>query len=144
LRIVRDQIGAPTLAVEIARATTDILAQMFGQGHGPFSLAEVSGTYHVTASGETSWYEFAKAILEEAAEARPDSDWLASATSNLPLIARRVVPITTEEYPTPARRPAYSVLSNARLARTFHIRLPDWRMQLHSTFSGSVPGIPRK
>jgi len=135
LRIVRDQIGAPTLNSEIAGATTKILAQICDTEGGPFSLADVSGIYHMTAAGETSWYDFANAILDEAAKIPATCPWFAAATSNLPLIARRVVPITTNEYPTPARRPAYSVLSNARLNRTFSLQLPDWRRQLHSVFA---------
>lgn len=135
LRIVRDQIGAPTLSKEIANATTNILSQTCAGASSSFSFPEVSGIYHVTAAGETNWYDFAKAILEEAAVTAATSPWFAAATSNLPLITRRVIPITTNEYPTPARRPAYSVLSNARLARTFSLQLPDWRMQLHSVFA---------
>jgi dTDP-4-dehydrorhamnose reductase len=135
LRIVRDQIGAPTLNSELARATTNILGQICGAGGGPFSLPDVSGIYHMTAGGETSWHGFADAIFEEAAQTTADCPWFASATNSLPLIARRVIPITTEEFPTPARRPAYSVLSNARLNRTFSLRLPDWRKQLHSVFA---------
>jgi len=135
LRIVRDQIGAPTLNSEIAGATTKILAQICDAEGGPFSLPDVSGIYHMTAGGETSWYDVANAILEEAAKTPAAGPWFAAATSNLPLIARRVVPITTNEYPTQARRPAYSVLSNARLNRTFSVQLPDWRKQLHSVFA---------
>ncbi len=135
LRIVRDQIGAPTLNSEIAAATTKILAQTCDAEGGPFSLADVSGIYHMTADGETSWYDFANAILEEAAKATAAPPWFAAATSNLPLIARRVIPIATNEYPTRARRPAYSVLSNARLNRTFSLQLRDWRKQLHSVFA---------
>jgi dTDP-4-dehydrorhamnose reductase len=135
LRIVRDQIGAPTLSSELARATTNILAQICGAEGGPFSLPDVSGVYHMTSGGETSWHEFANAILEEAAQVPATCAWFAAATNNLPLIARRVIPITTDEYPTPARRPAYSVLSNARLNRTFSLQLPDWRKQLHSVFA---------
>lgn len=135
LRIVRDQIGAPTLNTEIAGATTKILAQICDAEGGPFSLPDVSGIYHMTAGGETSWYDVANAILEEAAKTPAAGPWFAAATSNLPLIARRVVPITTNEYPTQARRPAYSVLSNARLNRTFSVQLPDWRKQLHSVFA---------
>ena len=142
LRIVRDQIGAPTLCGEIASATTNILAQICDRERGPFSLAEVSGTYHMTAGGETSWYDFAKAILEEAAMIPATTPWFAAATSNLPLITRRVIPISTNEYPTPARRPAYSVLSNARLTRTFSLQLPDWRKQLHSVFADPPPEAP--
>jgi dTDP-4-dehydrorhamnose reductase len=135
LRIARDQIGAPTVSREIAKSTAEILARIYGREQSPLSLAEVSGIYHMTASGETSWYDFAKAILEEAKVIVPDTPWFAAATGNLPLIARRVIPIATNEDSTPARRPAYSVLSNARLARIFSLRLPAWRTQLHSVFA---------
>jgi dTDP-4-dehydrorhamnose reductase len=139
LRIVRDQIGAPTWSREIAAATTQILSQACAREGGPLSFSEFSGTYHMTAVGETSWYGFAKAILEEASRPVPSGSWLAAVTSQRPLIAHHVIPITTDEYLTPARRPAYSVLSNARLARTFGTQLPDWRTQLHSVFSESAP-----
>jgi dTDP-4-dehydrorhamnose reductase len=135
LRIVRDQTGAPTLNVEIATATTNILAQLCDAGAGRRSVADLSGTYHMTAGGETTWFDFTNAILEEAANCPVTLPWIAAATNSLPLIVRRVVPITAIEYPTPARRPAYSVLSNARLNRTFSVRLPDWRTQLHSVFA---------
>ena len=142
LRIVRDQIGAPTLNREIASATTNILAQICDRKGGPFSLADVSGIYHMTAGGETTWYDFANAILEEAAAAPATSPWFAAATNSLPLIARRVMPITANEYPTPARRPTYSVLSNVRLNRTFSLQLPDWRKQLHSVFADRLTEAP--
>ncbi len=136
LKIVRDQTGAPTLAAELARATTKILAQVSDTEAGPFSLADMSGVYHMTAGGETSWYDFTNAILEEAAKpAAAACPWFAAATNNLPLLTRRVIPIPASEYPTPARRPAYSVLSNSRLNRTFSLQLPDWRKQLHSIFA---------
>ncbi len=140
LRVVRDQTGAPTLSREIARATAQILTQLSAKQAGRISLEGVSGVYHMTAAGETSWYEFAKAILEEAAgvpEARP---WLTAATEDLPLIARRVVPVSAAAYAAAARRPAYSVLSNARLAHTFSVRLPEWRKQLHSVFEAGAAG----
>jgi dTDP-4-dehydrorhamnose reductase len=98
-------------------------------------LDEVSGVYHMTAGGETSWYDFAKAIVEESAVILPSIPWFAAATNNQPLVAHRVIPISTAEYPTPARRPAYSVLSNARLARTFSLDLPEWRTTLRSIFA---------
>jgi dTDP-4-dehydrorhamnose reductase len=135
LKIVRDQIGAPTLNEEIAAATTNIIAQMSGANSGSSSPAEVNGIFNMTASGETSWYDFTNAILEEAAKIPASTPWFAAATNNLPLITTRVIPIAASEYPTPARRPAYSVLSNARLDRTFSLQLPDWRKQLHSIFS---------
>jgi len=137
LRIISDQIGAPTSSYEIAGATTQILAKLLAHEKRIHPLAKVSGTYHMTAAGETSWAGFAEAILEHARSNPPRAPWYLSATSNLPLIAKRVVPITTAEYPTPAQRPAYAVLSNQSLADTFQTHLPDWRVQLSSVFAGS-------
>jgi dTDP-4-dehydrorhamnose reductase len=137
LRIVHDQIGAPTWCREIARATTSILDHLSRDGQGVPSFPQVSRTYHMTAGGIASWCDFAQVILAEASKAPPNLPWLAAATGGRPLLARRVVPITTAEYPTPARRPAYSVLSNARLSATFGVQLPEWREQLHSAFGAS-------
>jgi dTDP-4-dehydrorhamnose reductase len=141
LRIVRDQFGAPTLNIEIADATASILAQLCGdtgRGGSP-SFADVSGVYHMTAGGETTWYDFTKSILEKAANIPPDFPWFAAATGGSPLRVRRVIPITASEYPTPAQRPPYSVLSNARLKRDFGIQLPDWQTQLQSVFAAAIP-----
>jgi dTDP-4-dehydrorhamnose reductase len=108
LRIVSDQIGAPAWSRMIAEATAHAIARAVADP------MKYSGIYHLTAAGETSWYGFAEAIFEQfALERRP-----------------AVVPITTAEYPTPAKRPAYSVLSNEKFARVFGLRLPDWRDQL--------------
>jgi len=134
LRVVCDQIGAPTFCGEIANATTRILFQLLRESEGLARLADVSGIYHMTAAGEASWHAFAEAILEETANSRPSAPWFAAATNNLPLIADQVIPIPSASYPTPARRPAYSVLSNSRLARAFSVELPGWRTQLHSVF----------
>jgi dTDP-4-dehydrorhamnose reductase len=135
LRIVRDQVGTPTLNTEIAEATTKILSQLCSQGNCAISMSKVTGIYHMTAAGETTWFDFAEAIWQEARTINPGTPWFAAATSNLPLITRRIIPIQTSEYPTPARRPAYSVLSNERLARTFSVKLPHWRDQLYSIFT---------
>ena len=135
LRIVRDQIGAPTLNTEIAGATTTILSRICDTKTGPFSAEEMSGIYHMTAGGETSWHGFASAILEEAVNTPATCAWFAAATGGSQLIARSVIPIASSEYPTPARRPAYSVLSNARLSRVFSVQLPAWRVQLKSAFA---------
>jgi dTDP-4-dehydrorhamnose reductase len=132
LRIVTDQIGAPTWSREIASATAEVLRNFFDRTGNVSAWAELSGTYHMTAGGETSWFEFAKAILEEAKkQATSPPRWFAEATRGKPLLSRVVTPITTAEYPTPARRPAYSVLSNIHTVRTFGIELADWRTQLH-------------
>jgi dTDP-4-dehydrorhamnose reductase len=132
LRIVSDQVGAPTLNTEIAEATTKILSQLCSQGNCAISMSKVTGIYHMTAAGETTWFDFAEAIWQEARTIEPRTPWFAAATSNLPLITRRILPIRTSEYPTSARRPAYSVLSNERLVRTFSVQLRHWREQLHS------------
>ncbi|MDR7194352.1 dTDP-4-dehydrorhamnose reductase [Luteimonas terrae] len=108
LRVVADQIGTPTPAALIA----DVTAQILRAGN------EGSGTWHLTATGETSWHGFAQAIFEGAIERG--------------LIARAptVLAITTADYPTPARRPAYSRLDTESLEREFSISLPDWRTAL--------------
>lgn len=134
LRIVCDQVGAPTRNVDIAASTTEILAQI---AQGPQGLVELSGnggTYHMTAAGVTTWHDFAVEALQRTSQNPKTLPWLTSALGGLPLRTNVVIPITTQQYPTPARRPAYSVLSNALLAKTFEIELPDWRMQLCRAF----------
>jgi len=140
LRVVRDQIGAPTWCREIARATASVLRTLLHRGNSAEAFAASSATYHMTAAGATSWYEFAQEILKDARRAPPDLPWLAAATQGRQLIAETVAPITTDQYPTPARRPPYSVLSNALLNRTFGVNLPDWREQLHAAFGEQVGG----
>lgn len=105
LRVVSDQVGTPTSADLIARVTAQLL-----DGRLP-----VSGTWHLTASGQTTWHGFAEAIIA-GAHARG-------------LLPRRtpVEAITTAEFPTPARRPAYSVLDCTRLKEAAGVDLPDWR-----------------
>ncbi len=117
LRIVDDQVGAPTWAGDIAAATADVLRKWCGSP----SMAEITGIYHLSAGGQTTWYEFARAILAEAG---------ARVLEPRPILAREIVAIRTEDYPTPARRPRYSVLDNTKLARTFDVVLADWRTQL--------------
>jgi len=135
LKIVDDQIGAPTCAADVAAATTTILAALMAGTKSQLISPDLSGTYHMTAAGQTTWYEFASAILDEAARATRNLPWLASATNGRPLPAARVLPISTEEFRSPTRRPAYSVLSNACLKEAFGVTLPDWRTQLQRCFS---------
>ena len=134
LKIVCDQTGAPTWASDIAAATTRILTSLYGQRVGAPALRAISGTYRMTAAGEPTWFGFAEAILEEAARSSRDVSWLDAATGGRPLIARRDIPITTAEYGSPTRRPAYSILSNSRLTHTFGVVLSDWRRQLQNSF----------
>lgn len=105
LRVVSDQIGSPTPAPWIAQATALAISEAAGR----------SGTWNLVAGGETSWYGFAKAIFEDAQRA--------GVIEKEP----NVVAVGTSEYPTPARRPAYSRLDTGKLSRDFGINLPDWR-----------------
>ena len=128
LRVVDDQRGAPTTSLALARATLAIV----GAGPGAGAIAEEGieraasrrGLYHATAAGETTWFAFARAIFEE---------WGARAGPSF--IAPAVIPIPTKDYPTPARRPANSVLSNERLARELGVRLGPWREGLAEAIS---------
>lgn len=114
LGIVVDQFGAPTWSRLIAEATALMLAS--SRSDGRLKLGDVSGTYHLTCQGQTSWHGFAEAIRKIGLE----RGLLDGTTANLK-------PITTSEYPTPARRPGYSVLSNRKLQDRFGLMLPDWR-----------------
>lgn len=105
LRVVGDQIGTPTPAALIADVTA--LALQHGDG--------LSGTWHLTASGQTSWHGFAEAIFAEALHA--------GVLAKVPLV--EAIPST--EYPTPAKRPAWSVLDNRKLQQDFGIELPAWQ-----------------
>lgn len=105
LRVVADQIGTPTPAVLIADVTAQVLQH---PGH-------LSGTWHLTASGQTSWHGFAEAIFAEAL-----------ATGVLAKVPA-VEAIPSSEYPTPAKRPAWSVLDNRKLQQDFNIVLPAWQ-----------------
>ena len=131
LPVVNDQVGAPTWSRAIAVASVQILAGLLGRGAGIPDLRKLSGIYHLTAAGETSWYGFARAILEECSDSAPLGAWFRAATGGRQLLARRVIPISTRDYPPIARRPAYSVLSNAKLLQVFGLSMLSWRKQLH-------------
>ena len=134
LRIVADQIGSPTTSREIAVATAKIISQLMEKEEGVLSLDAIGGIYNMTTEGETSWYEFANAILAEASSATHTLPWVKAVTKGMPFLTESVLPIKTAEYPTPACRPAYSVLSTARLHDRFGVRLPHWRAELQSLF----------
>ena len=138
LRVVHDQLGAPTRNVEIAETITSILSDIADEHGGIFRISKVSGTYHMTAAGVATWYDFAAAILEEAYGASQELPWITKALGHVPLRTTHLVPITTKEYPTTARRPAYSVLSNAKLLKTFGTKLSDWHVQLQRAFESEA------
>lgn len=107
LRIVDDQIGSPTYADRVADATATVLRSIIDERGID---RDRCGIYHVACAGQTSWCGFTRRIVERSG-----------------LRERvHVEAITTEQYPTPARRPAYSVLCSDKLAENFGVRLPDW------------------
>lgn len=115
LRIVDDQIGAPTWARSIALATRKILEQYLKNGPEP----SLSGIFHLTCQGKTSWYGFAKEILN-----------LSGASQNTELL-----PIPTSDYPTPAARPPYSLLCNEKVKKVFAIEMPHWHDTIKNCLS---------
>ena len=144
LRIVSDQVGAPSSSHEVALATTRVLAALSAHGSLTAALSQASGIYNMTAGGATSWYDFARAIVHQASNMSQHASWVSSATDGRPVITRRIVPIKTSEYQTAARRPPYSVLSNRRLYSAFGIQLPDWDVQLNNLMSPKavLPPLP--
>lgn len=109
VRVVADQIGSPTWTGDLAIAIARLIPQL---------SPKISGIYHYTNSGAASWYDFATAIFEEAQ------------LRGFPLAIERVIPIATEDYPTPAQRPAYSVLSGQKIAPLLGGPAPHWRVAL--------------
>jgi len=134
LRIISDQVGAPTSASDVAAATARVLSNLRETNDRGFVFSKVTGTYHMSAAGQTTWHDFAETILEEAKATSHNLDWLTAATQGRRLIARRVIPISTEEFGSPTPRPAYSILSNSRLFQKFGVSLPDWHTQLQRCF----------
>ncbi|HEX7815233.1 dTDP-4-dehydrorhamnose reductase [Dyella sp.] len=119
LSVVADQRGTPTTTTIIVAGS---LAAIDAQ-QASAKASALSGTYHLTASGETTWHGFAEAIFDEAVR--------------VGVLARRPIvhAIGTEQFPTPARRPAYSVLDNTSFTETFGHVLPGWRDGLSETMN---------
>lgn len=119
LRIVADQHGAPTAARDIALALRDLIVAR-GEGRGAW------GTFHFTSGEPTTWHGFAEAIVEGAGLAQ----------------APKILAISTAEYPTPAARPANSVLDCSRIRQEFGICQPSWRVALSDALSEIRTGQP--
>jgi len=115
LRIVADQHGSPTWCGTIADSTAAIVAKSISAPDRYEWMREHSGIYHLTCQGQTTWYGFTKAILD------------ATMSDKKPAL----VPISTQDYPLPARRPAYSVMSGQKFIRDF-LDLPSWENALAS------------
>lgn len=110
LSVVNDQVGAPTYAGSIANGVKQIVDVIVEQG---FIAQTQQGIYHFTCQGQTTWCDFAKGIFENSS------------------LAVNVNGIPSSEYPTPAKRPSYSVLNGEKLATVFGIQLPEWRDALN-------------
>lgn len=115
LNIINDQTGSPTWCGSLADASADIIKNVLVETKSKLSyLEDVSGLYHMTCAGKTTWFDFARAILKKTLDHRQP----------------KINPIPTSEYPTPAFRPQNSLLSNLKLRKTFGIALPDWEEAL--------------
>lgn len=119
LNVVADQVGAPTPAALLADVTAQLLRQARREGAENFPF----GLYHLTAGGETSWHEYARFVVREAA----------AMGRALRLSPDSIRAIDTSGYPTAARRPANSRLDCSKLRRTFDLELPDWQSGVRHT-----------
>lgn len=120
LKVVNDQVGSPTWSRAIAEATAQILSQATQS-----FLISKSGVYHLSATGQTNWYNFAEAILAQAPQHSERK-------------MQRLIPITSEQYPTPAKRPTYSLLDCHKLSNSFGLALPDWQRTLQLVLESMV------
>ena len=126
LNVVDDQIGAPTTAAELAKATHTIAGGVVGGEFG--ANGAWSGVYHMTCAGSVSWCGFARAIFERA------PGLVGGKTP-------KVNPIATSDYPTPATRPLNSVLANDKLKHTFGVQLASWESALDKVLA-AIPAPP--
>lgn len=122
LKVVADQVGAPTWSRDLAEATALVLSQLVSPARDA-GTAEPWGIYHMSNAGETSWHGFAEAI--QALDGFDEID--------APV---HLIPIPCSEYPTPARRPLNSRLDNGKLERVFGLRLQDWCVALALCMEG--------
>jgi dTDP-4-dehydrorhamnose reductase len=113
LRVVCDQFGVPNWSRVLAEATATLVSR------GSDALAKQSGIYHLSGRGRASWFDFARAIFDDTEPPR-------------------IVPITTAEYPTPARRPASAVLATDKFQDAFGFVLPHWRETLTACKAAAV------
>ncbi|MDH6148895.1 MULTISPECIES: dTDP-4-dehydrorhamnose reductase [Paraburkholderia] len=126
LKVVADQFGAPTWCNTIAALSAHLCAQSFAAEDGAKWWDERSGIYHLCAGDSTSWHGFASAIFELAdLPNRPNT-----------------LPIPAADYPTPAKRPTNSRMSNGKLARVFGLAAPHWKDALRLCLTDGFPRSP--
>jgi len=131
VRIVADQHGAPTWSFDLAAMTAALMTQVNAQAASKqCSATEIvaanSGVYHACNAGETTWFGFAEETLRIARVQEPGQKFA------------QLIPITTAEYPTPAKRPQYSRLDCAKLAESFGLSLPQWDCSLQNVMNALV------
>jgi dTDP-4-dehydrorhamnose reductase len=126
LKVVDDQHGCPTSAADLAAAVWQIIRSIRRNDQPCW------GTYHYCNQGETTWYGLAQAVFDSA-----------RAYPGYPLQVERLLPIPTSDYPTPARRPAYSVLNCDLIQSTFAMKIRSWQTALHDTMN-ELMDLPMK
>ncbi len=114
LRVVYDQVGSPTFAGDLAEAILEMITKL---NSGSNDIKQLRGIYHYSNEGVASWYDFASAVFK------------------IKKIRTRLIPVSTADYPTPARRPAYSVLDKTRIKENFGLSIPYWRDSLEKCLS---------
>ncbi|MBN1378986.1 MAG: dTDP-4-dehydrorhamnose reductase [Gammaproteobacteria bacterium] len=117
LKIVDDQIGSPTWCRSVAEYSTQIIKSYLRRSFFLGKMEKDAGIYHISATNHVSWYGFAERILKEYSR-------------NSGCALAKLVPITTSEYPLPAKRPKYTVLSNDKINKVFGIKMPAWEDML--------------
>lgn len=122
ISVVDDQRGTPTSARFLAKATAQMAVHWMADPH---ARRANGGIFHLTAAGDTTWFGFAKAIFDEAATV--------GRVAHKPSLS----PIDTSSYPTPAKRPAWSVLDTSRVVASFGVKPPDWRDDLRSVLANA-------
>ena len=122
LKVIDDQIGAPTGAELLADVTAHAARRVL-------DAPDLAGTYHCVAAGETSWFEYARFVIE----------WARARAQPIKVAPEAIQAIPTSAYPTPARRPLNSRLSTTRLQEMFGLRLPHWRTGVERMLEEVVP-----
>jgi dTDP-4-dehydrorhamnose reductase len=123
LRVVNDQFGAPTSARFLARTVMRILERVESHARAtqtPIDHNPMSGLYHCSCAGRTSWFDYAKFAI----------DFARSQGGKFKLAPDNLIAIPASQYPTPAARPVNSVLDNTKLEQTFGIQRPDWQAEV--------------
>ncbi len=120
LTVINDQHGAPTGADLIADVTAHAMRRLMNR-----QTVALSGMYHLVASGETTWYDYAQYVISKAKALRPDLPWKVA----------DIAPVSTSAFPTPARRPLNSRLCNYKLQQAFGLVLPPWQQGVERMLS---------